>query len=126
MLARAATRRRQTAISLAIGATRLRVVRHGLAEAMILAALGGIGGLLIAYWGSSVLVAMVSGALPISLDVSPDVRVLAFTMLVSCATAVVFGLLRRCAPRESILCRRSRSAAALAAGFVFLCVARWS
>ena len=93
LLARAATRRRQTAISLAIGATRLRVVRHGLAEAVILAALGGTGGLLLAYWGSSVLVAMVSGALPISLDVSPDARVLAFTLLVSCATAVVCGLL---------------------------------
>ena len=93
MLARAATRRRETAVCLAIGAARLRVVRHGLAEALLLAALGGIGGLLLAFWGSSVLVALVSGALPISIDVSPDVRVLAFTMLVSCATAVVFGLL---------------------------------
>jgi predicted permease len=93
MLARAATRRRQTAISLAIGASRMRVVRHGLAEALLLAALGGVGGLLIAYWGSSILVAMVSGALPLSLDVSPDMRVLAFTMLISCATAVVCGLL---------------------------------
>ncbi|MPY91235.1 MAG: FtsX-like permease family protein [Luteitalea sp.] len=93
MLARAATRRRETAVCLAIGAARLRVVRHGLAEALLLAALGGVAGLLLAFWGSSVLVALVSGALPISLDVSPDVRVLAFTMLVSSATAVVFGLL---------------------------------
>jgi predicted permease len=93
MLARAASRRRETAVCLAIGATRLRVVRHGLAEALLLAALGGAAGLLLARWGSSVLVALVSGALPISIDVRPDARVLAFTMLVSCATAVVFGLL---------------------------------
>jgi predicted permease len=93
MLARAATRRRETAVCLAIGAARLRVVRHGLAEALLLAALGGGGGLLLAFWGSSVLVSLVSGALPLSIDVSPDVRVLAFTMLVSCATALVFGLL---------------------------------
>jgi predicted permease len=92
MLARGATRRRETAVCLAIGAARLRVVRHGLAEALLLAALGGSGGLLLAFWGSSVLVALVSGALPLSLDVRPDARVLAFTMLVSCATAVVFGL----------------------------------
>jgi predicted permease len=71
----------------------LRVVRHGLAEALLLAALGGAAGLLLARWGSSVLVALVSGALPISIDVRPDARVLAFTMLVSCATAIVFGLL---------------------------------
>jgi predicted permease len=93
MLARAASRRRETAVCLAIGATRLRVVRHGLAEALLLAALGGAAGLLLARWGSSVLVALVSGALPISIDVRPDARVLAFTMLVSCATAIVFGLL---------------------------------
>jgi predicted permease len=93
MLARAAARRRETAVCLAIGAARLRVVRQGLAEALLLAALGGIGGLLLAFWGSRVLVALVSGALPLSIDVSPDVRVLAFTTLVSCATAVVFGLL---------------------------------
>jgi predicted permease len=93
MLARAAARRRETAVCLAIGAGRLRLVRHGIAEALLLAVLGGLGGLLLASWGSSVLVALVSGALPISLDVGPDVRVLAFTLLVSCATALVFGLL---------------------------------
>jgi predicted permease len=93
MLARAATRRRETAVCLAIGAAKLRVVRQGLAEALLLAAFGGVAGLLLAYLGSSTLVAMVAGALPLSIDVSPDVRVLSFTMLVTCATAIVFGLL---------------------------------
>jgi predicted permease len=93
MLARAAGRRRETAVCLAIGAGRLRVVRHGLFEALLLAALGGLGGLVFATWGGSVLATLLSGALPISLDLSPDLRVLGFTMLVSCATAIVFGLL---------------------------------
>ena len=93
MLARAAARRRETAVCLAIGAGRLRLVRQGIVEALVLAAFGGLGGLLLATWGGSVLEALVSGALPISLDVSPDMRVLAFAVLISCATAVVSGLL---------------------------------
>jgi predicted permease len=93
MLARAAARRRETAVWLAIGAGRLRLVRHSLVEALLIAALGGVGGLFLGTWGISVLVALVSGASPLSLEVTPDSRVLAFTMLTSCATALVFGLL---------------------------------
>ena len=85
---------------------------HGLLEALLLAALGGAGGLLLAACGGPVLVTLLSGALPISLDVSPDLRVLAFTMMVSCVTAVVFGLLPALrARRESTRCQRSKSAA---------------
>jgi predicted permease len=93
MLARAATRRRETALCLAIGAGRSRLVRQGMAEALLLAAFGGLGGLFLAKWGASVLEALISGALPIALDVSPDARVLAFAVLTSCATALVCGLL---------------------------------
>ena len=92
MLARAATRRRETAVCLAIGAGRSRLVRQGMAEASLIAAFGGLAGLLLAVWGASVLEAMISGALPIALDISPDTRVLAFAVVTSCATAVVFGL----------------------------------
>jgi predicted permease len=93
VLARAATRRRETAVCLALGAARLRLVRRGIAEAVLLAFLGGVGGLLLALRGGPLLVALVSGALPISIDVSPDERVLWFTILVSAATAVLVGLL---------------------------------
>jgi putative ABC transport system permease protein len=89
----AATRTRETTVCLAIGAGRLRLIRQGMAEALLLAAFGGVGGMLLAMWGSSVLESLISGALPLSLDVSPDMRVLAFAMLTSCATAVLFGLL---------------------------------
>jgi predicted permease len=93
MLARAATRRRETAVCLAIGAGRLRLVRQGMAEAFLLAAFGGLGGMFLAMWGTSVLAVLISGALPISLDISPDTRVLAFAVLTSGATAALFGFL---------------------------------
>ena len=50
MLARAATRRRETARCLAIGAGRLRLVRQGMAEALLLAAFGAVGGMVLAMW----------------------------------------------------------------------------
>ncbi|MGH8636882.1 MAG: ABC transporter permease, partial [Burkholderiales bacterium] len=93
MLARAITRRRETAVCLAIGAGRSRLVWQRMAEALVLAAVGGLGGMLLAAWGTSVLAALFSGALPVSLDLSPDARVLAFAALTSCATALVFGFL---------------------------------
>jgi predicted permease len=92
MLARAAVRQRETAVCLALGAARLRLVRHGLLEALLIAAAGGAGGLLFAWWGTSVLVRLVSGAAPIAIDVGPDTHVLLFTLAVSGATAIVFGI----------------------------------
>ena len=93
MLARAAARRRETAVCLAIGAGRLRLVRQGFAEAALLAAGGGVGGCLLALWGASALERLISGAFPVSLDVSPDLRVFAFACGVACATTLLFGLL---------------------------------
>jgi predicted permease len=93
MLARAASRRRETAVCLAMGAGRWRLVRQRMAEALLLAGVGGLIGLVLATWGTSVLKTLISGALPISLDISPDTRVLAFAMVTACATAVIFGLL---------------------------------
>jgi predicted permease len=92
MLARGAGRRRAIAISLAMGASRTSLVAHGLIESLMIAVAGGAGGLLLAFWISTILVALVTGALPLSVDVGPDARVLAFTGAVSCATALMFGL----------------------------------
>ena len=93
MLARAASRRRETAVCLAMGAGRLRLVRQRMAEALLLGVVGGLAGLFLAKWGTSVLEALISGVLPIALDISPDRRALVFAVVTSCATAVVFGLL---------------------------------
>jgi len=93
MLTRAVTRRREMAVCLALGAGRSRLIRQGTLEALFLAAIGGVGGFLLAIWGTSALSSLLSGVLPVILDITPDGRVLAFAVAISCATAVLFGFL---------------------------------
>jgi putative ABC transport system permease protein len=93
MLARAVSRRREIAVCLALGATRSRLVRQGALEALLLAAIGGAAGFLVAIWGTSALSSLLAGVLPVVLDISPDGRVLVFAGAISCITAVLFGFL---------------------------------
>jgi len=93
MLTRAVTRRREMAMCLALGAGRSRLIRQGTFEALLLAAIGGAGGFLLAIWGTAALSSLLSGVLPVILDIAPDGRVLAFAGAISCATAVLFGFL---------------------------------
>lgn len=93
LLARALGRRKEVAIRLAMGARRGRLVRQLLTESMLLALAGGALALLIAYWTASFLVTLQPPILvSLSLDLGVDGRVLVFTLLVSCATGIVFGL----------------------------------
>jgi putative ABC transport system permease protein len=92
ILARATGRERELAIRAALGAGRARIVRQLLTESMLLASAGGAVGLLIAAWGCSSINWFLREA---SLGVPPsqiDGRVLAFTILVSLSTGMVFGL----------------------------------
>ncbi|HEV2665630.1 MAG TPA: FtsX-like permease family protein, partial [Blastocatellia bacterium] len=93
-LARASARRREISVRLSIGASRFRIVRQLLTESAILAALGGGGGLLIAFWVTGLLVGFQqqTNFVPRSLDGSLDVRALGFTLGVSLLTGIVFGL----------------------------------
>ena len=76
-----------------MGAGRLRLVRQLLTEAIALAALGGIVGLILAIWAARLLVAFLStGHQALVLNVNPDLRVLTFTLAISLVTAIVFGL----------------------------------
>ena len=92
LLAKAAGRRREIAIRFALGANRRRVIQQMLTESVVIAAVAGSLGLLLSLWAAPLLLSMKPASLPILLNVSPDVRVLAFTFLASVVTGVAFGL----------------------------------
>ena len=93
LLARAAARRHEMSVRLALGATRWRLAKQLLAESAILAAAGGGMGLLIARWGGSLLVRQLSTQQNVvTLDLSTDWRVVAFTAAIAAATTLVFGV----------------------------------
>lgn len=92
-LGRAAARRKETAIRLALGAQRGRLIRQLLTESVMLSLIGGLVGLLLAFWGTSILQTFKPPiSTPLTFDFSIDIRVLVFTLLVSVITGIVFGL----------------------------------
>jgi predicted permease len=94
LLAKAAARRREVAIRLAIGASRSRIVRQLLTESVVLALIGGVFGVVLAVVVLALFQAVPppAGALPIVLEPELDRRVLLFSLLLSMVTGVVFGV----------------------------------
>jgi putative ABC transport system permease protein len=92
LLARAAVRQKEISIRIALGASRLRLIRQFLTESILLAALGGVVGLLLSLWGVSLLKAFIPPTIAQAGEVSIDGKVLIFTLLISLLTGLVFGL----------------------------------
>lgn len=91
MLVRATARKAQTSVRSALGAPRSRLVRQALTESVVLAVLGGLAGLAVAYGGARLLLHLVAGKSYLPIDATPSLAVLAFAFAASLVTGVLFG-----------------------------------
>ena len=92
LLARAGTRQQEISIRAALGAGRGRIVRQLLTESIVLALAGGLIGIVVAFFGTRLLLVLSRGQLPLAFEVSIDGRVLLFSLAISLVTGVLFGL----------------------------------
>src|SRR5216684_4475301 len=92
LLARATERHRELAVRVALGATRGRLVRQMLTESVLLSLAGGILGLFMAVWITAALVSATPRGVPRMDEASADLRVLSFTLGLSLATGIFFGI----------------------------------
>jgi predicted permease len=92
LLARSTARKREFAIRATLGAERWRVIRQLLTESVLLSLGGATLGLLLARWGTGLVLAAAPGSLPRSAEIGIDPYVMLFTLVVSISTGVLFGL----------------------------------
>ncbi|HLY18733.1 MAG TPA: ABC transporter permease [Bryobacteraceae bacterium] len=110
LLARSAARAREFAVRLALGANRLQIMRQLTSETVLLALTGGALGVVIAKWGLPAILAAVPGGLPRTGNIGLDTSVLLFTLGISMAVGILFGLV------PSWSCTRNEPLAALSQG----------
>lgn len=91
LLVRGSTRARETAIRMALGAGRQRLIRQLLTESVVLSLAGAVPGFAVALWGTPVVVAFAGPLIPRASDIAVDWRVLTFVLLVATTTGLIFG-----------------------------------
>ncbi|HEX8089384.1 MAG TPA: ABC transporter permease [Blastocatellia bacterium] len=91
-LAKASSRHKEIAIRASLGAKRGRIISQLLTESLLLSLLGGVFGILLTYFGISLLLALSPDSIPRVKEVGIDIQVLAFTLAVSVLTGIIFGL----------------------------------
>ena len=108
LLARLATRKSEIAVRIALGAARTRLLRQMLTESLLLAAIGGIAGIVLAYAGTRLILSLAfPAATQLPIDARPSLPVLAFCLLLTLATGALFGIVpawlaSRAEPAEAI------------------------
>jgi predicted permease len=110
LVARIGTRQRELAVRAALGAGRARIARQLVTENLVLAFAGTLSGIVIAWWTTQVMLALVPGAMPRADDIGLDWRVLSFAALVALVAGAAFGA------AAAFAARWSRIGAALHAG----------
>lgn len=109
MLARAAARRKEIAVRLALGASRWRLIRLLLAESILLAVLGGIAGLILAVCLPAMLIPVIP-EVGLDINLKPNITVFAYMFLVSLVTGIIFGLAPAIESTKSDLTKALKSA----------------
>ncbi|HEY7914916.1 MAG TPA: ABC transporter permease [Blastocatellia bacterium] len=92
LLARAASREREIAIRIALGASRWRIMRQMLTESFLLSIIGGAAGVLLALWGTDLLLSLNPQGIPRAQEIGMDLQVLGFALAVSTISGLLFGL----------------------------------
>ncbi|MGH9762942.1 MAG: ABC transporter permease, partial [Blastocatellia bacterium] len=111
LVARAASREREIAIRIALGASRARLVRQVLAESLLLSFAGGAIGVILAGWGTSLLVKLNEKGIPRASEIKLDVRVVLFTAALSVLAGVLFGLVPALGLRRTDISSRLKDGA---------------